>query len=233
MFTISDSSRKIYKSVNKPIGTIPVYYTPKSLSKGRYVNNIKPIGYSVQGTPTIQNGIVSGFSGTSYVYLSQGFNPGSFPWESVTKARVNSFTNKCTIISYQFSGTKSFQLSVGNGGNAGKLFFYGSTDGSHTDIANNVMSSLTINTNTWYWFKVRFTGTAYEVLVSEDNESWTTYITVSSTLIIRPNTQNSYGFNFDAYPEVLDGEVDLHETYIKYAGIYWFRGDMPNGLNSL
>ena len=215
-----------YSLVNKPIGDKPVYYGIKGFSRGEVYNPISPVGYAIQGNPTISNGIVSGFSPSSYVYVSKGFNPGSLPWESVTKARVNSFTNKCTIISYQFSGTKSFQLGVGHSGNDGKLIFYASTDGSHTDIANNIMSSLTINLNTWYWFKVRFTGTAYEVLVSEDNENWTNYISVSSTLIIRQNTQNSYGFNFDAYPEVLDGEIDLNETYIKYAGAYWFRGDM-------
>ena len=179
------------------------------------------------GTPTISNGIVSNFTSSSYISLTNGFNPGNNPWESVIKVKVNSFTNKNTIISYQFSGTKSYQVSVGNGGNAGKLIFYASSDGSNTNIANNVMSSTAVlTTETWYWIRVKFTGSAYEVAYSTDGENYTTCITVNSSTVIRQNTQNSYGFNFAAYPEVLDGEIDFNGMYIKINGHYWFKGEL-------
>ena len=220
----------VYKLANKPIGGGNVYYASRHSKKVQYFNE-NTTGYSVSGSITIADGIASGFSSNKWVYISNVFAPGSKPWKSVTKVRFFSFTNNNTIISYQYSGHASFQVATKNGANAGKLVIYLSSDGSAKDIANNLMTSTAVvSTNTWYWVALVFTGTKYEVRLSADKETWTTVITVNSSTPIYQNTQNSYGYNFSTYPEPLDGEIDLKETYIEYDDKIWFRGDFPEGV---
>ena len=178
--------------------------------------------YETVGSPTLTDGVMTDFSSTAYAKSLSTFKPESNPWVSVTKVKVYSFTNVNTIISGSTAGTKNFQVGIKNGANAGKLCLYVSSDGSATDIANNLMSTnAVISLNTWYWVAAVFTGTKYEVRLSDDNATWTTVISTNSSTPIYQGTKNSYGYNTSAYPEPLDGEIDFNETYIKVLNSYF------------
>lgn len=182
------------------------------------------------GNPTINNGILSDFTSSDYYKLSKGFYPGTNTWEFVSKARFFSFSAKNTIISYRLSNTRNFQFGTTT---TGTLNLYMSSNGSSVDLANGVLSTLTVGLNTWYWFKLRFDGTKYELLVSEDKENWTVYITVNSSTPIWGGTENSLGYNWTSYPEVLNGEIDLNETYFKIGSDYWFNGNIDSETYTL
>lgn len=182
------------------------------------------------GNPTINNGILSDFTSSDYYKLSKGFYPGTNTWEFVSKARFFSFSAKNTIISYRLSNTRNFQFGTTT---TGTLNLYMSSNGSSVDLANGVLSTLTVGLNTWYWFKLRFDGTKYELLVSEDKENWTIYITVNSSTPIWGGTENSLGYNWTSYPEVLNGEIDLNDTYFKIGNDYWFNGNIDSETYTL
>lgn len=76
-----------------------IYYgSPNTNCLTRVPKNVNlaldPLNATVVGSPTINNGVVSGFSGSNWLRLPTIFNPGSNAWEMVIKARTPSAFSK-------------------------------------------------------------------------------------------------------------------------------------------
>lgn len=172
---------------------------------------------NIVGSLTNNNGVLSGFSASDYAELPQDW--GTFTTlELVIKANISTFEQASNIVApfYTYTGLelavdsdRTLVLRVGNG--------------SSWIINNN--SSQLLNLNTDYFFKVTHNSGVYTVDVSIDNESWTNYITVSSTQLPTGKILLGQAFVGNGPTQYfLRGSIDLNESYININGERWWSG---------
>lgn len=200
-----------------------------TVSNGQIINVTGCTGNMLgeQGTVTFEDGIASGFSANDYYYFYKEFSETDKAWSIIIRAKVTNLSAVNTIISYGGNTKNSLQLGVNT---SSKLVTYISSNGSSNDIANSKQSSLTINTNTYYYFKIEYTGANYIISVSEDDINYTPYITIDNATPIYNGAKLSLGFNQSRWPEALSGSIDFNETYFIVNGKTWF--DINNMLTN-
>lgn len=194
---------------------------------GKEVNTVylnRNVGYDIVGNPTIVDGVASGFyysyqsPDNAYIRINQFVsNPTSI--EFVTKVKFNSFPRWQAI----FSGT------VEQGGfllrskfDEGSLSF----SPYFTYSSNNFIltSNTPISTNTYYWIKISKNGNQYNMLISNNGNTFTEIASATSDLEIGGSFV-LYGVAGVYSDTGLDGSIDLNETYIKVNGVTWFNGE--------
>lgn len=162
---------------------------------------------TVVGSPTISNGVVSGFSENDYLQTADTFNPLN-AWEMVFKVHFVSTTAK------YFVGYNGYGFVVGtttvSGNKRFRAFF--SSNGTSWDIGN-ATTTTNITDNTDYYVKIRYTGTSYRISQSIDGITysgegvlWKTSPIISGVLCIG-NGYNMLNF--------WDGSIDINNSYIK------------------
>jgi hypothetical protein len=172
------------------------------------------VGYTIVGSPTIVDGVVSGFNNSNYlkidnaIILSQADD-----WEIKIKIGTNTGSyilgsNLQNIITCSI-GTSSLYLS---------------SNGSSWDIASGVGLSSRIPENSY--LRLRFTGTHYILDYSTDNVTWTTCADVTSSSKLSSSLSylriGNWGGGGDT--TLFTGTIDLKETYIKINNKLWFNG---------
>lgn len=170
------------------------------------------------GSPTIdkETGIVTGFSSSNYLQLSDHFNPGDSAWEVQTKVKTNSVDSERDIfgttidqnlfrIGLAGTVTDRWQILVANNG---RWITTSSHYGSY-----NVLS------NTVYWIKAGFDGVdTYYLDYSLDGQTYTRDVTYTSTLKMTPQPSMS-----TILGSSWDGTVDLSETRILINNEIWWQ----------
>ena len=175
---------------------------------------------TVVGTPTISEGVVSGFSSGNYLKLPETFNPESNSWEAVIKfATLSDFSAQQIILHPASSSGVNVALVVDT---TGKILAYASTDGSSWNILNSTTGTTILSPSTSYYIKMQYTGTAYEVYLSTDGNTFNLELSVSSSSFVKS------GFYLTLGAWASDGRhvesIDLNESYIKINGEYWWKG---------
>ena len=174
---------------------------------------------TVVGSPTIDDGVVSGFSASNYLVYPVAFTPDTQTWEKVFKYITGSTVTDGTIYS---NGT------VDKCGDS--LFIYGSKPRfliGYTASAWNVDSTAnyTLSPNTSYWFKISFTGTSYNVDVSTNGTDYENIISVASSTVITANmSQLNIGQRLGYSSPLTSGSIDFSQSYIKINGKEWWHG---------
>ena len=164
------------------------------------------------GSPTIEDGIVSGFSENNYlIYGNPTFY--SNPWEMQLKFTANPISEwfKLTGSQTDFKGGNSFGVGATN-----VLQWEATTNGSSWDI-NLIVDDMTIETNTYYWARMGWTGSLYYLDISTDGVNFIRKKSVSNSsplvytepLWIGKTWHDS---NTDHYWR---GSLDLNDCYIK------------------
>lgn len=173
----------------------------------------KSINATKVGSPTVNNGIVSGFSSSDFLTLNDYLPSfGSNTWEWVTKANTGSLSG--SLIGKTSGGGVSLVINTN-----GTLSFAATYDGTQWDLTQT--SSLTVNANTNYYFKVEFTGSAYKVSVSTNGNSYTEYVSTASSTSIQTNLFN-FSLGYTASGTAFAGTINLNESYIKLGNnIVW------------
>ena len=186
-----------------------------------------PVGYEVVGSPTIVDGVVSGFSSSDYLTIPS-FNPGNNPWEIVLcintpqESDMNSWqiafgtknaNQKCVrIISGVTEGSKHFQVIFT--GPSGQIGYIGTK------------TTTPIQPNTKTWIKTIFNGSVYKVYTSLNGSDYTevSKSVTSSVSISSDNSEYCFGQGLSSSYASLPykGSIDLNETYIKVNGKLWF-----------
>lgn len=206
---------KNYASQN--IAPVPANYS---------LGQSETVGYTVVGSPTISDGIVSGFSDSNYLQLNSAI-PSSFTSADILfRGNISDFTSHCILlantISEQYFGVRTTNQSF-------SIYNSGWTTGTNT-----------LNTNTWYWFRVVFDGTNYIGYTLADNnytpgtlpslsswdQEWTTSANVQADWI--KSALCTIGTNTHFTSEYFRGSIDLNNTIIKINGQVWF-GTLPIG----
>lgn len=175
------------------------------------------VGYTVVGSPTINNGVVSGFSSSDYLTLPS-FIRNNF--KQLFKIKTpNSFIAYAGLWQENTINYKSKIMFS----NTGKIIVNLSSLGNSWDIADNIFSNLSLDTNKEYYIDFSYSDGYYTIKYSLDGETFNDLITpIESNSVLRTagsiigyNSTNNVAFN---------GEIDLNNTYIKVNDVYWFRG---------
>ena len=189
---------------------------------------------TIVGSPTIINGVASGFSTANYLKITQIVPLNSANnWEMRVKFKVNSFANEGTIYSEQGNIAYNSKFDVNTNG---KIYYLASN--THSDSFNviNITGNTTLSLNTWYWLKAVFTGSAYNFYLSTNGnfngeEILDGTVTSSAKLLNYEWGLGSAG-RTDQYHFPLDGSIDLSECHIKINDQDWWHGTLAEESTS-
>ena len=175
----------------------------------------KNCGYTIVGSPTINNGVASGFSSDDYILLP------SVPTKSISeliiKIKLNSFALGQNVYTNFLRGPSSFQGYTYCGTNAFNYTGFNIAGLGDLRINHNLQS------DTDYWIKYTNDGTNCTAWWSEDGVNYTVGNIKESSLITDNNSGTiRVGSRSDrlAFP----GNIDLNNTYIKVNDVTWFNG---------
>lgn len=177
----------------------------------------------IQGSPTISNGTVSGFTTSNYVQLPTPFNPGTgAEWELMLHFKtgaVNTGTeqevfNRCVNTHYGFR--------IGISANVAKLWY--TIDAGTSSHNFEQGGSNTLEANTEYWLRFKFNGSKYTSEISTDGSTWTQDISYDATFKITTTTNaNTLGVN-NSKIRPFQGEIYLKDCYINLSYYRWWTG---------
>ena len=175
------------------------------------------VGYEVVGSPTIDNGVVSGFSGSSYLQSGSTF-PGSMATslEFATKFNISSLASTSTIASSTTSEIP-FHLAIRDS----KFRLYPGRENVYK-VGDFVLSE-----NVDYYIKLFWDNTnGWKLQYSTDGINYTTdFENYNPSDSVPKDNYIVLGRNYvNGGQEGLLGSINLNNTYIKVNDVYWFRG---------
>lgn len=174
-----------------------------------------PVGYEAQGTPTIADGVVSGFDRTTGSYLwTSGEMPMSDNYELVFKVHTPA-SNVRGALFYARSGGR-FSLFVTSSSVLHSEMF--DSDGQY----HGLNGTTALQPNTDYWIKYTYSNNVFSQYVSTDGQTYH----LESSLAIELGESTSHYKSFIGYYSSSQvpwqGSIDLNKTYIKVNGKLWF-----------
>ena len=176
------------------------------------------VGYTVVGSPTIQNGVASGFSETNYLTLSKGVDI-SQDFEWVFKIHTPTSSNADQrIMAYNAGTLCSIYLS----GSSQLLRWWISSDsnGAHT-----INSYIAMPADTDIFIKAVHQNGVYTLSYSTDGNIYTEVGSLSFTP--EGTTASAYvdiGVNHTSYYSPFLGSINLANSYMNVQGVPYFRG---------
>lgn len=180
------------------------------------------VGYEVVGSPTINNGIASGFSASSYLRTTEQL-------PSTNKLEIIVSINTKTIPTNRndwFIGSPSARNRniVWGITSSKKMRLFLGSDGTSWDIASAETGTYSFSDDTSYLMRLTFDGQEYNAYISSDNGlSWVQDIKVTSSLQLS-SQYIDIGINDGKGEYFWTGSIDLNNTYIDINGVPWFRG---------
>lgn len=170
--------------------------------------------YTKVGNPTIENGIVSNFSGSDFIKIS-AFNRSSF--KQIFKIRTNS-----SFVAYaglwQENASTAYKSKIFFS-NTGKVIINLSSNGSSFDIANNLTSTVELQTETNYYILFAYENGEYSLKYSSDGENFNNLITPIVSASVLREQESIIGYN-SSNNRAFNGEFDLNESYNEVNGQY-------------
>ena len=202
-------------------GTIDLNNSYIKLGSTKY-NLQAVVGYTVVGSPTITDGVVSGFSSANYLNLNQIYNAKNIMnTEIYIRAKTpSSFSSGFSYIFSNTSGYNSvFSLAVSSG--VAFTSFMGSNLAGTTLAFSDIYISGNAQNNTWYRFKIKGNNGLWVFEVYDDNGNLLGRNTKDWTNL---SLDQNYRIKLICLAGVNSGEIDLNETYIKVNNKLWFNG---------
>ena len=182
---------------------------------------------TIVGSPTVSNGVVSGFSASKYITTPYLFVPSTNTWEIVVKVKTGALTAVNNILGAQTAFKTGMALYI-NTDLDNKLGLALSSNGTSYNIVavNKALGSKLYSANTVYYFKVEFTGSEYNAYYSLDGKQWTLDITVTSSAnIIQSQPWTLGGGVIGGSASYYNtASVDLNGCHINLNGKRWWNG---------
>lgn len=179
---------------------------------------------SIVGSLTDNNGVLSGFSTTSYARLPIDFDvsDGS-AWEAVYKVTTGSdVTTSQYFVGSLLSGKSHDPFIIGIYNNSLSAYINYDLTTTSTEIA----SSITPQSNTEYTIKLEFTGSAYNLYIDgvlEATVSSSTPVWTSNVILGVQSASSGLAGNWL-------GSIDLNNSYMNINGSRWWTGRQPFGF---
>ena len=198
----------------------------------KHINYGTSVGYTKEGSPTINNGVASAFSDNDYLKLSSSFSEQG-DIDIVVKLTTN---NDLTASQYPLSwearpigSLRNNGLYIVSGGKYGCLL----KDIEDNSYQSTAPTAYALSANTTYYLRLLFTAAdkSLKMGASTDGVNYTYGINRTLSANLCPmNTNNirigrSIPNNFSFL-----GSVDLNETYIKVNNNIWFFRPVTNYL---
>ena len=179
-----------------------------------YTNIKGSINYTAVGSPTIDNGIASGFSSSDYLNTSSSLNINNF--KGKIRAKLNSGNSGYRGIAYIGSSAKHFTIE-NEGTNHIRIYYYNSQTSSNTPIS--------------FWDISQINGNYVDYFFEYDknnNQLKFKVLDLQGNNIVAEQTYDNVEFP-DTIPiklgyvwQAFNGEIDLNETYINVNDTAWF-----------
>lgn len=193
-------------------------YTPHNIDL-----TLSPLNVTVVGSPTINNGVVSGQASGSYTYLPNIFKPENYPWEIggefQTGATVSNVQALCGNAGINSSDCKTPQLQIASGN---KLRLLTSSNGSSWNITSGTtgLSDTVIEPNTQYNYKYGWDGNDYYIDLATGAGEYIRVFSYASAVAVFDSSSNGncLSFGYSRYSnsyEVFNGSVNLAKSYVK------------------
>lgn len=179
-----------------------VWASPKIYLQG-------PTAYTVVGSPTITNGVVSDFTSNDYFVTAQALSTtgiSSFDFYSRVKTPSTFSNGWCRICS---AGTP------GSSGNTAGIY---TGTSSYFHLFGRDIWQQSITADTWYRIQYICSQTEYTVTVYDDNGNVLKSLTGSTPAL---NLQGVLTFG-QTYSSYTVDSIDLNNTYIKVNNQVWF-----------
>lgn len=176
---------------------------------------------SIVGSPTISEGVVSGFSTSNYLtYTGEATTPNTFEQVTYVYVKNNPSSDQAVVAGNAFKGLGTVRVTPN-----GTLRIYVSNDGATNNIASGTQSTLTINADTYYYIKYSFDGSVYAVDISSNGVDYTNYISIANTTKVSFDGFIGIGTDTgDSNKRPWIGSIDLTQSYIKINGEDWWHG---------
>lgn len=173
------------------------------------------VGYKVEGSPTIQDGVVSGLTGNDFLRINQKSVPDMEIIIPVHTGNFSGNTENITagniVISRAWNKVVSAVINLSAGGTV------------------SLSGTTVLSDNTDYWIKLTYDGNIYKVWLStdgkvfnEEDQTASAHLYSFSQMIIGKGNQNPW-----------PGSIDVGHMTIMLNGIPYFRGtsDMEKAIN--
>ena len=176
----------------------------------------KTVGYTVVGSPTIVNGVVSGFGVANYLALPKLDLANATNMEISMRAKTpaafaSNYWN--VILRTSNESTEAWVIGVANDVQTGDKYF---------DVLGVGLTQYTnVSTDTWYRIKAVKSGTSVTAYLYDDSGTLLTSKQTTVTMTINNDVYLGGRYVNDAHSF---GSIDLNNTFIKVNGEYWFVG---------
>ena len=183
------------------------------------------VGYTVEASPTISNGIATGFSQNDFLRLIPKF-------EVEAGEDFEIFLKIKTPVQFPTYSSGLFSLGYDGDTYGSGIMVYSSGKLSYSGCLGSIVMNNPLNINTDYYVKFSRTNGITYLAYSIDKQNWITKNGTSASTNDAYKQQlegTGYGCIFgkrSAYntTSYFTGSIDLNETYIKINDVYWFRG---------
>ena len=178
-------------------------------------NTIQSDNFSISGTPSIDNGIISNFSATNYLTFDSSPIDWSLPYKINFSFTTGNTINSNTCLTCL--GMPMIRINSNAGNTDWALQFFpsgilGDSDQSIGGVEQNVESSY-ITKNTTYYIEAAFDGSTYSFSVSPDGITYTLIGTLNGKFQV--NSSLAYiGKQYDSDLRYLNGSINLNEFNI-------------------
>ena len=176
------------------------------------------------GSPTISNGVASGFSSSNYLQTNVSVELNK-PFEIATKITTSSEIVPAKIIGlYPVTGRYGIVLYIKNN----KFSIMMSHNGNGWEFDTDGLGSYEVLPNTTYYLKFYWDYNSYKLDYSLDGTNYINEHTINNNTSVVPTTRGFIGVYQDN-TNPFNGSIDLNETYIKLNGEYFLAPYNANG----
>ena len=169
--------------------------------------------YSIVGTLTDNDGVLSGFSDNNYAQITMPDLNTPSTWEMVAKFKINAIDSSQHRQIFSSSASNSVViLYIHKTGYLG--YAIGNSSGSSFPL--DTAGTKAVTTDTWYWGRIQFTGSSYVLSLSTDGVTYQTAYTYNSSSKLSYNSNYNFniGQNRTGTERTFNGSIDLNNCYI-------------------
>ena len=182
------------------------------------------VGYTVVGSPTIVDGVVSGFGSSDYLNISKSINPVSENIKTIelfSKITTGNTISASGILCSGSYGNGALGFVVASSRPTLMIYYYNGT--ANKNFQCN--SSIILQPNTTYYLKgyIDIQTGKCKIQVSTDGINYTLATKTPTNFVSIVNHSYTYHIG-QAQNGVFIGSIDLNETYIKINNKLWFNG---------
>lgn len=161
--------------------------------------------FNIVGTPTVSNGIMSGFTTANYGVIPNYYKSNNMSY-------VFKFTTGTDIETEQYITHGEYFVLIAIGGGGMTCYNWGTA-------TTTVLTS--VKANTTYWVKITVSGTQVTYYVSTNGTSWTQKTTYTDSKLNTAHTKHQFRIGLSSYNTKFPflGTIDLKECYLEQNNI--------------